>query len=102
MELEAFALLVAGPVHEEPVLGVNTEDGDDHHAGDREGGQTGQQSEEQAERSEELRDDGQECERGRDSRLGEESHGPLEAVASEPSQRLLRAVREHDHGERQP
>src|SRR5262245_60873800 len=98
MELEALALLIAVPVHEEAVLRVAREHRDDHYARDPEGRHPRQEPERQAHRSEELGGDREEAERcGKP--LAEEPHRPLEAVPSEPPEGLLGAVRKDDDGE---
>lgn len=98
MILEAFALLLPSPVHEEAVVHVHRRDRDHHIADDAERGNAAEQADDQAQPAEELGTDGQKCQRRRNAHLlREEAHGAVEAVASEPAQHLLRAVcEEHD------
>src|SRR5207237_1637827 len=98
----ALALLDAKPVHEESVLPVDGADSDQHDDPDAERRHTRQQAHGQAERPEELGHDRQEREGAGNPRLREETHGALEAVATEPAEGLLGAVGEHHHGQREP
>ncbi len=76
------------------------QDGDDHVGEHAEGGDTGKQSDDEAEPAEELRRDGEERkERGNVQRPGKEAHRSLVTVSPEPSQHLLRTVREEDYAD---
>ena len=66
VELDAFALLLATPVHEEAESGIVGDDRDEHVAQDSERGDAGEEAENQADAAEELRHDGKECEHHRD------------------------------------
>src|SRR5713226_3385108 len=86
----AFTLLRAIPVGKQTEMPVDQRDGHHHIAGDAEGGDATEESEEQADAAKEFGADGQECKRGRDVRLlSEEAHGTGEAVAPEPAEGLL-------------
>src|SRR5579871_2583479 len=56
-----FALLRAGPVHEQTIDGVNFDDGYQHVYGDAESRNPGEEPEDQAQPSEELGGNRQEC-----------------------------------------
>src|SRR5439155_6280410 len=99
--LHALGLLRAQPVHEEPVPLVNG-DRHEHDDGDAERRDAREQADRQAERAEEFCHHRKERERRREARLREVRHSAPEAITAEPSERLLRAVREHDGGNGQP
>jgi hypothetical protein len=74
---------------------MNQDYGNKHHASDAEGGDSRQASQDQSDSSEEFRCDVKERERRRNPHLvGEEVHGAVEPIASEPTQCFLGAVGE--------
>jgi len=103
MIFKAFAFLCAEPVHEKPIRRMNGCNGDDHVRGDAEGGDAAQAAENQADGTGKFRRDCQKrqwC--GNVHLLREKIHRAAEAVAAEPAERFLRAVREHHDAECQP
>jgi hypothetical protein len=103
MVLVAFAFLRAVPVHEEADGEMDLYDCNDHDAGDAEGGDAAEQADDEAESTEELREDGDGGEDGGNTeQRRHEVHGAAESVAPEPAEYLLRAVDEEDDAENQP
>jgi hypothetical protein len=99
---KTFALLLARPVGEEAIVNVNGEYGDQHVHRDAERGHAAQQSNEQSQAAEKFGANRKEGQRRWDvHHLGEEVHGPGEAVAAEPSQHFLRAVGEEHYAQHQ-
>src|SRR5260370_30961635 len=95
MKLDAFALLIAGPVCEQAETPMDHDHGRYHVAGDAESGDTTEKTENQAAAPEEFGADGHKCERGRDVRLlRDETHDAGEHIAATPPEPCLRAVRE--------
>jgi len=81
---------------------MNQRDRHDHVAKDSKGCESSKQSEDKTQSAEEFRGNGQKCEYGRNMQdSGEEAHGGGEAVSTKPPERLLGAVDEEDHSERQ-
>ena len=101
MKLEAFALLLTCPVHEEAVDQMHLSDRHHHHTGDAERRYSPKQAQDQADPAEELRDDGQKCEDRWNARALQAVQGPGEAVASPPTQYFLGSVREKHRSQRQ-
>src|SRR5271165_451952 len=102
MILKAFALLLAAPVHEEPIDVVHCRDRNQHVHNDSECRNAAEQAHDESETTEELRTNGEKGQRRRNPHLlGEEAHGALEAVAAKPAQHLLRSVRKERHPEHQ-
>lgn len=102
MVLEAFACLVAVPVHEEAVGGVSHEHCNCHGNSDTEGGDAAEGSGEEGDGSDGFGDDGEGGEECGDAHVfGEEAHGAAKAVAAEPAEELLGSVREDDDGQGQ-
>src|SRR6478672_5077168 len=99
---ESFALLIAVPVHEKPVWPVHGNDGDKHDACDAECRNAGQESHGKPERAEEFRGDRQEGEDSRNTGARKILHGASEAVAAEPTERFLSAVRENHYRDSEP
>jgi hypothetical protein len=95
---EALALLLAEPVHKEPVVYVHGSDRDQHVDDNTKGRNATEQSNDQAQAAEEFGADGEKRQRrGNAQPLGKETHGAVETVTSEPAQHLLCAMREkHD------
>ena len=100
--LEALAFLSARPIHEESEGAMHGHNRNDHVYADSERCDSGEESQDEPESTEELRHDRQEGERSRDvQHAGKEAHGGGKPVASEPAQHLLRAVREKDNSQHQ-
>jgi uncharacterized protein YdbL (DUF1318 family) len=103
VKLEALTGLSSRPVHEKAVLEVRGGHGDHHVRGDPDRGDARQKPEQDRDRSKELRDDGEESEKRRDTHVHREKmHGSFEARPPEPAQHLLRAVGKHHHGDGDP
>src|ERR1043165_3955243 len=99
--LEALAPLGAGPVHEESLGTMYGGDRADHHGADPERGEARREAHDEEDRREELDEHDADGERRRQPHLlREEAERAGEAVASEPAEDLLRAVREHHDRER--
>src|SRR5271157_3980393 len=102
MILKAFALLLAAPVHEEPIDVVHGRYRHQHVDDDSERRDAAEQAYDKSETAEELRTNREKRQRRRNAHLlGEEAHGALEAVAAKPAQHLLRSVHEECHPEDQ-
>src|SRR5882724_2090953 len=99
--LHTLALWCTEPVHKEAVLFVN-EDRHEHDGRDAERRHAREQTDRQPERAEKFGNHGKECKSRREAGLREGRHGAPETVPAEPSERLLRAVWEHDNGKGQP
>src|SRR5258708_12355964 len=103
MVLDAFSLLIAGPVCEEAEVPMDHGYGRHHVASDAESGDATEKAENQADAAEEFGTYGQEGQRRRDVRLlGEESHGARESIAAKPAEGLLRPLPEKDHANDTP
>ncbi len=99
---KAFTFLLAEPVHEKSVGGVDSRDGDDHVRGNAECGNATDTAEYQTDGAGEFRRNRQKRQRCRNVHLLREIiHRAGKAIAAEPAKRLLCAVREHDDAERQ-
>ncbi len=57
MELESLTLLIAVPIHEEPVRGMDHNDRAEHDDTDAQGGDAAQETDDQCDGAEELTDD---------------------------------------------
>src|ERR1700737_1800810 len=98
MKLDAFALLIAGPVGEQAEVPMDHGHGHHHIAADAKGGGGAEKAENQTDTAEEFGGNCQESERRGDVHdLGEETHCAGEAIAAKPAERFLRAVREEDY-----
>src|SRR5579864_5327388 len=92
--LETLSLLRSCPVREETEPVVNRSDGHHHVAKDSKGRNSSEQAEDQAQSPEKFCRNRQKSQRRWDvHHSGEETHRALEAISSEPSQHLLRAMR---------
>jgi len=101
--LEAFAFLLAGPVGKESELPVDHRYGDEHIAGNAECGDATEQSDQQAEATEEFGTNGQDRDwRWNAQLMREKSHSAGKAIATEPTQNLLSTMSEKDDTKRQP
>src|SRR6185312_11192095 len=97
-----FAFLVAHPVHEKAVCAMDHFDGDDHVHGNAERGDAAEESGDESERAKKFSGDGEDGKHRGDVHLvGERVIAGAEAVAAEPAEDFLRAVREHDDAEGQ-
>jgi len=100
---KALAFLVAKPVHEKTAGGVGGQDGDDHVGGDAESSHAAEQSANQPQRAGELRKNREERKHCGDVHGAREKvHRAAEAVAAEPAEHFLRAVRKHHDAEHEP
>src|SRR5260370_35284074 len=81
---------------------VNHGDGHEHVEKVSKGRTPSEQPEDEAQTTEEFRSNGQNCECSRNvQNSGEEAHRAGKAVSTDPPQRLLGAVGEKDHSQRQ-
>jgi len=101
MILEAFAALIAVPVHEQPVARVHRDDSYHHVAQDAEGSDSAEKAEDQPEASQEFGHDREKREDRGDAAALEHTHGGVESAATPPAERFLGAVSEHDDSENQ-
>lgn len=100
MVFNTFTFLLAGPVHEKAIRRMRRGAGDDHDRRDAERGHTTKDAEDQRERAGKFGENREKSEQRRDlHRPGEKVHGAGEAVAAEPAEQLLRAMRKHDKSE---
>src|SRR5712692_1369705 len=102
VKLKSLALLSAGPVHEEAEGTMHSHNCNQHVHANSERGDSGQESEHEPHPPEEL---GRDCQEGQWSwnmhHASEEIHRTCEPEASEPTQHLLRTVREKDSTQHQ-
>jgi hypothetical protein len=98
----SFTLSLAGPVHEESVRQVDGEDGYQHVAGDAKRRDSSKQANDQAEASEELRQDREIGEGRGNSPVNEVLCGGRKTRSSEPAQRHIAAVRQEHHPQHEP
>jgi hypothetical protein len=91
------------PVHKEPVLPVNHNDGSDEIYQHSKRGHTGQETKNQEKGPKKLNEDHQQGNEIRQvDRPGQKAHGPCIPIPVEPSKQLLRAMRKNDNSQRQP
>src|SRR5713226_6699805 len=101
MVFEALALLRARPVHKETVGQVNHENSADHLPANSERRNASQQSKNEPQSAKEFGADNQIGYRRRQSDMGEEAHGAVNAIPTKPAQHFLRPVREEHHSQNQ-
>jgi len=102
VKLKSLALLSAGPVHKKAETMMYSQNCDQHVYTDSERRDSGQESEDEPDPPEELGSDGQEGQWSWNMRhASEEIHRSGESEASEPTQHLLRTVREEDNTQHQ-
>ena len=98
MKLKSLALLSASPVHEEAESMMHSHNCDQHVHTDSKRRDSGQESEDEPDPTEEF---GLDCQDGQWSwnmrHAREEIHRSGESEASKPTQHLLRTVREEDN-----
>jgi hypothetical protein len=98
--LKSFAMFHSRPIHEESVMCVHERDGNCHVADQSESGNAGEEANQQTQAAKKFRANGEESERrGNVHPVGEETHGTVKTVPSEPAKHFLRAVRKEDDAE---
>src|SRR5512146_689230 len=101
MILITLALLLAEPVHEEPVRDMSRHDGTDHDDRQTRRGKAGEKPDQQPKTPEKLPDDDQERnDPGQVHHVRKKSYRAAETDPAVPAQKLLRTVRKHDDSER--
>src|SRR5882757_9467799 len=95
MIFEPLAFLRPEPIHEEPILPMDFDDGHDHVADDGKRGDAARQSSDQKDASKKLPGDAQKGESGRNAQLlGEKMHRAAPSKSAEPAQHQLTAMSE--------
>src|ERR1035438_10013217 len=102
MVLNAFALLISKPVHEESVLQMNHENRPGHQAHDSERRDSGQQPYDQPKSAKEFGADDEKSHGRGHSHMREGPHRAVETVAAKPAQHFLASMRQEHYSEDQP
>ena len=95
MKFEALARFVSRPIHEQAMARVNHRDGNQHVHQNSKRRDAAQESQDQAESAEELRDNCQKGEERWNAHAAEETHGAIETGAAPPAEHLLCTVSKH-------
>src|SRR5215471_18062791 len=96
--LESLTFLCTRPVHKEPELMMNHGYGHNHVGENSQCGNSGQESENQAEATKEFRGDSQKREQRRNvHHAGKKAHSSTKAVPAKPTQHLLGAMCEENY-----